>query len=367
MPLFKKFNFPDLKLVSWYQRNKRDLPWRYQPTPYKTWISEMMLQQTQVSTVIPYFERFIKKFPDFTHLARAKESNVLKLWSGLGYYSRARNLHKAAQEIVQKYKNHLPETENEILKLPGIGPYSAGAILSIAYHQPVPILDGNVRRVFSRFFLENNIETIWKISESSVKTAFQQKCDPADFNQALMELGALICLPKNPNCSNCPIQADCNANKKQVQNIYPSIKKRPKTIQKHYAIFILKNEQKPRFYLIQQRSQNEKWLKGLWEFPMFELNSKEQNELKKNNFKFTAKYFLFQIKNLSFVHSFKHTITRHQLNISILSGTIKKLKTKNIKNSNPKWATLNQIKKESHSSIVKKAISLEFFSRVPHP
>lgn len=187
------------KLLKWFDRDQRDMPWRKDRDPYRIWVSEIMLQQTQVKTVIPYFNRWMKTFPTVHALAKAPLPKVLKQWEGLGYYSRARNLHKAAHIVSQELDGNIPDTLPGILKLPGIGRYTAGAILSIAYDQPVPVLDGNVKRVVSRLFLmkDNGATTasetrLWNKAESLVP-----RKRPGDFNQALMELGATVCLPKN--------------------------------------------------------------------------------------------------------------------------------------------------------------------------
>lgn len=211
------------KLLDWYDRNKRDLPWRNKTNPYQTFVSEMMLQQTQVKTVIPFFGRFIRELPDWNALAGAPEEKVLKLWEGLGYYRRARNLKAAAQKVVTDFNGSLPESREEILKLPGVGPYSAGAILSIAFQKPFPLVDGNVIRVFSRLFLlKGNLKSgtglkkVWDLAEKRVHPK-----RPGDYNQALMELGATVCLSENPQCLLCPLFSFCGAARKGIQNELP--------------------------------------------------------------------------------------------------------------------------------------------------
>jgi len=196
--------------------SRRDLPWRRNRSPYSVWISEVMLQQTQVATVIPYFERWMAEFPDITSLAAAPLDRVLKAWEGLGYYARARNLHLAAKSIVQRHNGQLPDQRNELLALPGIGRYTAGAILSIAYGQTEPILDGNVRRVLCRVFdIGENPRTpatesrLWDLSTELVQAASPGQA--GELNEALMELGALICTPASPDCLACPIHELCLA------------------------------------------------------------------------------------------------------------------------------------------------------------
>ncbi|NLI92806.1 MAG: A/G-specific adenine glycosylase [Peptococcaceae bacterium] len=210
-------------LLAWYAENKRDLPWRKNPDPYSTWISEMMLQQTRVETVIPYYYRFLERFPTVSVLANADEEEVLTAWKGLGYYSRARNLHLAAKIVQEKYQCVFPNSYQALRLLPGIGDYSAGAILSIAFNQPFPAVDGNVLRVISRVIcLEGDI------SEAAVKKKIRQIVSDlipegraGEFTQALMELGAILCLPQNPLCADCPIRVYCLADKNGRQDCIP--------------------------------------------------------------------------------------------------------------------------------------------------
>lgn len=254
-------------LINWYQTNQRDLPWRKDQNPYKIWVSEVMLQQTQVSTVIPYFNRFMKKYPTIEDLAKAPLEDVLKMWEGLGYYSRARNLHHAANTVVERYHGQIPQDPKALGELKGVGPYTMGAILSIAFHKPEPAVDGNVMRVLSRVFkIEENI------AESRTKRLFEQLVrhiisieDPSSFNQGLMELGALICTPKSPDCTACPLQTYCQANKADMTEQLP-IKSKPKKKQRHaYAVLLIKNDAGD--YVIEKRGESG-LLAGLWQFPM---------------------------------------------------------------------------------------------------
>ncbi|AGA56782.1 A/G-specific adenine glycosylase [Thermobacillus composti KWC4] len=199
------------ELLNWYDANKRDLPWRRDRDPYRIWVSEVMLQQTRVDTVIPYYERFMERFPTVRHLAEAPEEEVLKCWEGLGYYSRARNLQAGARQVVELYGGVVPDDKAAISSLKGIGPYTAGAILSIAYNKPEPAVDGNVMRVMSRYFLLED-----DIAKPSARTKIERLAASiipegraGDFNQAVMELGALVCTPKSPGCLLCPVLAQC--------------------------------------------------------------------------------------------------------------------------------------------------------------
>ncbi len=253
-------------LLSWFDQYKRDLPWRRTRDPYAIFVSEMMLQQTQVKTVIPYYERFLQELPDWESLAKAKEEKVLKLWEGLGYYRRARNLRAAAQKIIRDYAGRLPDTMEGILEIPGVGPYSAGAVLSIAYQKPYPVVDGNVIRVFSRLFLiKGNLKTgeghkkVWEWAEKLVS---RQR--PGDFNQAVMELGATLCLSENPQCLLCPLLNRCPAAQGGLQSVFPHALKPSATVEVPMSALFIERKGK---VLVKKRSQNEKWLKGMWEFP----------------------------------------------------------------------------------------------------
>lgn len=210
-------------MKAWYHRTKRDLPWRKTRDPYRILVSEIMLQQTQVATVIPYYMRFIRTFPTVASLARSPLQKVLKLWEGLGYYSRARNLHRAAQAIHEKWNHQVPSTVEGLLSLPGIGRYTAGAVASIAFDVNAPVLDGNVRRVLCRIFAirkdpRNAVvqDRLWTVAEDLLPER-----NVGDFNQALMELGATVCLPRTPSCSLCPVRDSCRAHRLGLQNHLP--------------------------------------------------------------------------------------------------------------------------------------------------
>lgn len=254
-------------LIQWYEENKRDLPWRQDRDPYKIWVSEVMLQQTRVDTVIPYFHNFMEKFPTIHDLAAADLQTVLKAWEGLGYYSRARNLHEAAQKVVDKYDGQVPDDPKELGSLKGIGPYTLGAIMSIAFSQPLPAVDGNVMRVLSRILMITD-----DITETRTKKQFQtygeqmiSKENPSSFNQGLMELGALICTPKEPLCLFCPLQEHCRAYEKGIQTELPNRgkAKRQRTIP--YVVLLVKTDDDR--YIIEKRPSTG-LLADLWQFPM---------------------------------------------------------------------------------------------------
>lgn len=261
-------------LLPWYQKNKRDLPWRETKDPYKIWVSEIMLQQTQVKTVIPYYLRWLETFPGIASLAKAPLPKVLKLWEGLGYYRRARNLQEAAKLLMEKHGGRFPSDPETVYSLPGIGKYTGGAILSIAFGIPAPILDGNVARILSRLFaIPDPVDTgpgqkkLWRLAEKLLP----QK-NPGDFNQAMMELGATVCLPQQPACLICPVSRFCKARETGKEQAYPqkSIKMTLKKVRAACAIV-----RKDGKVFITQRPDNGLWAR-LWEFPTFRLAGKEK-------------------------------------------------------------------------------------------
>ncbi|WP_428279010.1 A/G-specific adenine glycosylase [Lactococcus cremoris] len=259
-------------LLSWYDANKKPLPWRQTTEPYKIWISEIMSQQTQVETVIPYFERFMKKYPTVESLAQADDTELLKLWEGLGYYSRARNLKIAAQEVVNEYNGKFPDNLKEILSLRGIGPYTAAAIASISFDLAEPAIDGNLMRVTSRIFeLECDISksSSRKIFDEHLRTLVSKK-RPGDFNQGLMDLGSLVCSPKKPKCETCPLNKYCAAVADGKQLNYPVKTKNLKQKELYYTAFALENSL-GEYYLEKRPSKG--LLADMWTFPLTELSS----------------------------------------------------------------------------------------------
>jgi A/G-specific adenine glycosylase len=253
------------KLLSWYKKYQRDLPWRQSRDPYAIWVSEIMLQQTQVITVKPYYKRFLKKFPTVKKLANAKLDDVYKLWEGLGYYTRARNLHKASQQIVAEHDGNLPQTIDALKKLPGIGPYTAGAIASIAFDLDEPVLDGNVVRVLCRLFkIQTNpketatLKKLWSLARKMTPTG-----KASFFNQALMDLGATTCTPRKAQCETCPLQTLCQAKKQNLVDQLPLKIKRPPV--PHYNIGVAVIWKKGEILIDKRKPDG--LLGGLWEFP----------------------------------------------------------------------------------------------------
>lgn len=261
------------KILDWYSKNKRDLPWRGSRDPYKIWLSEIILQQTRVAQGTPYYLKFITTFPKVSDLAEAEEETVLKLWQGLGYYSRARNLHAAAKTVVKDYEGRFPSTYKGLLKLKGIGDYTASAIASICYDERQAVVDGNVYRVLARFFgiatPINSTEGIKYFKKLAQEVL--HKSNVRDYNQAIMEFGAIQCSPKNPNCNSCPVQDGCKAFQKKTMDSLPIKLKKTKVRKRYfnYLVPIYTNEDGISFTLLQQRTGKGIW-QNLWEFPLLE-------------------------------------------------------------------------------------------------
>lgn len=259
------------KLITWYLQNKRDLPWRKTKNPYFVWLSEIMLQQTRVTQGLPYYLKFTEEFPTVFHLAEASESKVLKLWQGLGYYSRARNLHYTAKYIVNKLNGEFPKTYNEIIKLKGVGDYTASAIASICFNEPKAVVDGNVYRVLSRYFgIETPINSTKGIKE--FKDLAQKLLDveqPNIYNQAIMDFGAIQCKPKNPLCMFCPFSENCVAYQKNLIGNLPVKDKKLKIKKRFFNYLVVKTEDNKT--ILKERKGKGIW-QGLYEFPNIESN-----------------------------------------------------------------------------------------------
>ncbi len=299
-------------LVDWYRAGHRDMPWRRSRDPYAIWVSEIMLQQTRVETVTPYFERWMTRFPTVSALAKAPLDDVLSHWAGLGYYARARNLHAAAGEIEQRYQGRFPSQSEAVRALPGIGPYTAGAILSIAFGQPAPILDGNVMRVLSRVFVIGGAvddaafkKQLWALAAELVPAEA-----PSHFNQAMMELGAMVCSPRAPGCSRCPLAGLCQARASETQERYPApkIKKPLKTV--HQVTVLLERRGK---VLLVRRPAAGLW-GGLWEPPTGELARGEAPALAAAR---VAKACTgFALDELEPLDRFEHVLTHRRMHFS---------------------------------------------------
>ncbi len=313
-------------LLRWFRANARELPWRKTRDPYAIWVSEIMLQQTQVKTVIPFWERWMSELPDITSLAQAPSEKIHKLWEGLGYYTRVRNMQKAAQVILEKHGGIFPNEFESVLSLPGIGRYTAGAICSIAYNQPTPLLDGNVIRVLTRVYGisenprdKNTNARLWALAEELVKDASQIECGrrPANrretfphcsyLNQSLMELGALICTPRQTKCDECPIQQHCSAFRENRVHALPNLGERVATTDRRFVAFIV--EQKGKFF-VQQRPEGVVNA-HLWEFPNFEITGKLAGAV--SHFSKISKKPVCRIK---------HSITRYRISLEVFRAEI---------------------------------------------
>ncbi len=266
------------KIHTWYSIHKRDLPWRETSDPYRIWLSEIILQQTRVAQGMKYYRKFTEEFPTVEDLAVASEDAVLKLWQGLGYYTRARNLHATAKEIVENYNGEFPETFEAILKLKGIGPYTAAAISSIAFDLPYPAVDGNVYRIFSRYFgistpidTEQGKKEIQQIASDLIPTK-----NPGFHNQALMDFGALQCIPKSPDCKSCPVSETCFASQNKMVSVFPVKSKKNKQRIRYFYYFLLET---PGEIIMEKRKNNDIW-KNLYQLPLLE----NKTELREDEF-----------------------------------------------------------------------------------
>lgn len=285
-------------LTAWYARHRRDLPWRRHPSPYAVAVSEFMCQQTQIAAVLPYFDRWIKRFPDWSALARAKESEVLKMWEGLGYYRRARLLHHLAQAVDATPEKELPASPEKLKEFPGIGPYTAGAIASIAFGLRAPIVDGNVERVLTRVFavpenaaLPSTRQKLWHLAEGLLP---EKGC--GDFNQALMECGALVCTPRSPQCLFCPLKSACQARKLDPEG-FP-VKSRPEITAEEETIAIVRQEKS--IWMLPPGSPG-RW-KDFHKLPLLDLKTMEAGEA---------------------AGSIRYSITRYRVSATARNATLK--------------------------------------------
>jgi A/G-specific adenine glycosylase len=368
-PLLKQKSDPKIRslvtaLLDWFAVNARDLPWRRTHDPYAIWVSEIMLQQTQVKTVIPFWERWLRELPTIEAAAQAPSAKIHKLWEGLGYYTRVRNLQKAAQVIGEKHGGKFPENFDDVLALPGIGRYTAGAICSIAFNQPTSILDGNVIRVLTRIFAiaENPKEKttnarLWDLAEKLVSHAkdakdanpektlrpLREKNSCSHLNQSLMELGALVCTPRNPQCLICQAQKLCIAFKEDRVEKLPNLGKREAATARHFIAFAIERDGR---FLVQQRPAGVVNA-HLWEFPNFETSGKKARagEVFKSQFGFVAKEF-------SPLHTVRHSITRYRITLEAFTVGSKKFPKK----TGGVWKTLPQMQVLAFTSAHRKIL-----------
>jgi len=340
-------------LLNWFSENARALPWRRTHDPYAVWVSEIMLQQTQVKTVIPYWNRWMSELPTIEAAAKAPSEKIHKLWEGLGYYTRVRNLQKAAQQIIEKNNGRFPENFDDVLALPGIGRYTAGAICSIAYNQPTPILDGNVIRVLTRVFgiAENPREKItnaqlWQLAGRLVLDATrntQHEFNCSHLNQSLMELGALICTPRDPQCRLCPIQKHCVAFRDHRVNELPNLGKRVEATARHFMAFVVEHKGQ---FLVRQRPADV--VNGhLWEFPNVECNGeRDPNKIFKD-------FFGKAPSELQPLCTVKHSITRYRITLEAHRTSLKQKPAK----QSGHWLKPDQLHALAFTSAHKKLLS----------
>lgn len=303
-------------LTSWYSVNKRDLPWRNTKNPYNIWLSEIIMQQTQIKQGLPYYEAFVTKFPTVFDLANASEHDVLKLWQGLGYYSRARNLHASAKYVAMELNGVFPSTYSDLKKLKGVGDYTASAIASICFNESTAVVDGNVYRVLSRYFdIDTPINSTLGIKEfKTLASTLIDSENPGDYNQAIMEFGATQCKPKNPNCSVCPLKDSCIALQKDKIGILPVKLKKTKVAKKHFNFLVLISKEKET--LFEQRTAKGIW-QNLYQFPLIEtdqeLSSEHFEKHPKINTYFKTlqfEYSLFNTKEIIHKLSHQHLYTK---------------------------------------------------------
>ena len=372
------------RLLDWFTTNARDLPWRRTLDPYAVWVSEIMLQQTQVKTVIPYFERWMRELPTIQSLAEASSEKIHKLWEGLGYYTRVRNMQKAARAIVEKHQGIFPREFDAVLALPGIGRYTAGAICSIAFNQSAPILDGNVIRVLSRVFgvRENAKEKttnakLWQLAEQLVKSSELASLlpphgeglalrrgrkrkvweSPGSFpvsgpcsalNQALMELGATICVPRQPRCNDCPLTRECVARKLGMTDVLPNLGKRVSATPRRFVACIVK-----RYGAVLVRQRSPEVVNGhLWEFPNVEVPLKASSYRQRKALETELGLALGSVVPFATV---KHTITRYRITLDAVRG---ELNGSTPRATAGQWVAMNQLEKLPFTSAHRRVLGL---------
>ena len=343
------------QLLTWYKRNQRSLPWRKTNDPYRIWISEIMLQQTQVDTVIPYYHRFLKVFPTVSSLARAPLQKVLKVWENLGYYSRARNMHAAARMIVEKFDGRVPDNLEVIQTLPGVGLYTAGAILSIAYRQAIPAVDGNVRRILCRLFaIRKPADDVQEQKQlQNLAASLIPVKHPGDFNQALMDLGATICKAKNPDCFHCPVTCHCQARLHDLQNVLPITRKAPAIPHRQAAAAVARNS-KGMLLVVQRPASG--LLASLWKLPSGFIKEGEDIE---NSLKRSVKEELgISIRPGKHMASVNHTYTHFRITLQAYECSLLKGTPKPIGCQNWRWASPSNLKKLPLSKIDRMIMTL---------
>ena len=324
-------------LLAWYRRVQRRLPWRASRDPYCIWVSEVMLQQTQVATVIDFYERWMRRFPDVAALAGANEEDVLRAWEGLGYYSRARNLWHAARQLVETRAGQLPPSAAELRQLPGIGAYSAGAIASIAFGADEPAVDGNIIRVLTRLFAIGGdpktravSERLWQLARALIPQG-----QARDFNQALMELGATCCTPKAPKCPTCPLAARCTAQKLDRVLDFPEVRARPKPTLERRAVAVIRR--RGRLLVVQQPSDAIRWA-GMWQFPEAPCTdpAAERATLTERVAKSTG----LHIEVADSILALEHQVTRFRISLEVFACTPLRGRARALECADVRWCDL---------------------------
>ena len=326
-------------LLAWYRKHQRQLPWRQKEDAYSIWVSEVMLQQTQVNTVLPYYRKFLNHFPDVKSLAQADLQSVLKIWEGLGYYARARNMHRAARMIVTEFSAKIPAEWEDIKKLPGVGDYIAAAVLSITFNQPYAVIDGNVKRVLARLFLIDapvNKSSAFKTFNDAATELLDIK-NPGDFNQAIMELGAIVCKPNKPDCSHCPLQNECLAYRSGMVKRFPKrLKSAPLPVY-HIAVGVVA---KKNHVLITQRKPDG-LLGGLWEFPGGKIKKDEDPEMA--CIREIKEEVNLTVKIDSYITRVRHAYTHFKIIVDVFCCRFVSGKVKLNGPVDYRWIRLNQI------------------------
>ena len=345
-------------LLDWFDRHARDLPWRRTRDPYAIWVSEIMLQQTQVKTVIPYWDRWMREFPTVQALAAAGSDEIHKAWEGLGYYTRVRNMQKAAQQLCAEHQGVFPRVFEEVLDLPGIGRYTAGAICSIAFNQPTPILDGNVVRVLTRLFgitedpHEKATNTrLWDLAARLVKEAGAQPAAPgrpgncSSLNQSLMELGALVCTPRQPGCGHCPVRSHCVAERTGRVEAIPNLGERVRSAPRRFVAFVAEEGGR---YLVRQRPAG-MVNAHLWEFPNAEV-SENHTDLRE-----AARLTLGPARAVwRPLCTIKHSITRYRITLEAFEGRLHRRPAR--PGASARWLALDELKQLAFTSAHRKIL-----------
>jgi A/G-specific adenine glycosylase len=329
------------RLLAWYRATARDLPWRRSRDPYRVWISEVMLQQTQVATVREYFERFIEALPDVHCLAAADEQQVLRLWEGLGYYRRARQLHAAAQQIVSEFGGQFPQDERELQNLPGIGRYTAGAIASIAFDRRAAILEANSIRLLARLIGYEGDPTradsqrlLWQVAEEILP----QK-HVAQFNQALMELGSLVCTPSEPNCGQCPLCPLCAARAAGKQSEIPPAKARQTYTELREAVIVVSKNGR---VLVRQCAKGERWV-GLWDFPRFPIEAVGPLFAREEIMAKVAAQTGIECEPGSLLTTIRHGVTRYRITLDCYTAEFVAGRVRNSRDARVRWLSRSEL------------------------